>query len=213
MVEKKEYTTIDKKEHIVNTAIELFADRGFEGTSMRDLAAAAEVNIAMINYYFGSKENLLNSMVEYRVGYSLEALEEIVKDNTLTPLKKIRKAVAIHLESVRENLKFHKIVYHEIMLSQRPETNEVLRKLLTKKKQTLVNIIEEGIKSGDFRSVDIQLTLASIFGVVNQVYLSKTICKMYTNDDPSYDPYTDAKFQKRISDYMNNLIDSLLLNK
>jgi len=34
----------DKKEHIINKAIELFAEKGFEGTSIRDLAAKAEVN-------------------------------------------------------------------------------------------------------------------------------------------------------------------------
>ena len=46
----------DKKEHIINHAVELFAEKGFEGTSIRDLAARAEVNVAMVNYYFGSKE-------------------------------------------------------------------------------------------------------------------------------------------------------------
>jgi AcrR family transcriptional regulator len=46
---------MDKKTHIIETAIELFAEKGFEGTSIRDLATKADVNVAMINYYFGSK--------------------------------------------------------------------------------------------------------------------------------------------------------------
>jgi AcrR family transcriptional regulator len=51
----------DKKEHIMHVAMELFAEKGFEGTSIRDLAQKADVNIAMVNYYFGSKEKPLNN--------------------------------------------------------------------------------------------------------------------------------------------------------
>lgn len=62
--------SVDKREHIINTAIKLFASKGFEGTSIRDLAAAADVNVAMVNYYFGSKEKLFESMVEHNVAYT-----------------------------------------------------------------------------------------------------------------------------------------------
>ena len=48
----------DKKEHIINAAIPLFAEKGFEGCSIRDLAARADVNVSMINYYFGKIKNM-----------------------------------------------------------------------------------------------------------------------------------------------------------
>ncbi|MFW1406241.1 TetR/AcrR family transcriptional regulator, partial [Vibrio parahaemolyticus] len=54
---------IDKRDHLINEAIELFAEKGFEGTSIRDLATRAGVNIAMVNYYFGSKEKLFEAIV------------------------------------------------------------------------------------------------------------------------------------------------------
>ncbi|MHC4327387.1 MAG: CerR family C-terminal domain-containing protein [Planctomycetota bacterium] len=46
------------RERLLHAAEELFAERGFDGTSIRDLAAAAECNIASVNYYFGGKEKL-----------------------------------------------------------------------------------------------------------------------------------------------------------
>ena len=46
----------DKKEHIINAAIELFEEKGFEGSSIRDLATRAEVNVAMVTLWFGSKD-------------------------------------------------------------------------------------------------------------------------------------------------------------
>jgi len=46
-------------------------ENGFDGTSVRDIAQKAGVNLAMISYYFGSKEKLLEALIELRAGYSL----------------------------------------------------------------------------------------------------------------------------------------------
>jgi len=62
----------DKQIHILQMAEKLFAENGFDGTSIRDIAKEANVNIAMISYYFGSKEKLLeyliiNSLQNFRI--------------------------------------------------------------------------------------------------------------------------------------------------
>ena len=43
-----------KEEHIMMVAEKLFAANGYNGTSVRDIAAKAKVNVSMISYYFGS---------------------------------------------------------------------------------------------------------------------------------------------------------------
>ncbi len=55
------------KERILNVAERLFADRGFPATSLRDLTSEAGVNIASVNYHFGSKEALLAAVLERRL--------------------------------------------------------------------------------------------------------------------------------------------------
>jgi AcrR family transcriptional regulator len=52
-------STTDTREKILNTAAMLFARDGFGATSLRDITATAGVNIAAVNYYFGSKDNLI----------------------------------------------------------------------------------------------------------------------------------------------------------
>jgi len=47
-----------KRDRIVDAAGELFADRGFEATTVRDICQAADANIAAVNYYFGDKQRL-----------------------------------------------------------------------------------------------------------------------------------------------------------
>jgi AcrR family transcriptional regulator len=52
------------KERIHQAAVVLFARQGFAGTGLRELAAKAEVNLAMINYFFGSKKGLLKEILD-----------------------------------------------------------------------------------------------------------------------------------------------------
>lgn len=47
---------MDSKETILKVALNFFAQKGYEGSSIRGIAREASVNLVMINYYFGSKE-------------------------------------------------------------------------------------------------------------------------------------------------------------
>ncbi len=49
----------------MDAAIKLFADRGFDGTTTRDIAEASGLNISLISYYFGGKDGLLHAALEY----------------------------------------------------------------------------------------------------------------------------------------------------
>ena len=57
----------DTKQRILDVAEEMFADRGFGGTSLRSIIAAAEVNLAAVHYHFGSKEALLEAVIVRRL--------------------------------------------------------------------------------------------------------------------------------------------------
>ena len=58
------------KVRILNTAVRIFARKGYASTGMRELADGAEVNLAMINYFFGSKKELLKVILErFFTGY------------------------------------------------------------------------------------------------------------------------------------------------
>lgn len=77
-------THFSTKDRILGAAEELFAQYGFAGTSLRQVTSRADVNIAAVNYHFGSKENLVNEvfrrrmddMTEQRLGQLKAALEQ-----------------------------------------------------------------------------------------------------------------------------------------
>ncbi len=65
MIERAERT--DTKTKILDAAEGLFGDRGFDATSLRDITAEAQVNLAAVNYHFQSKESLIDSVIERRI--------------------------------------------------------------------------------------------------------------------------------------------------
>jgi len=60
-------THFSTKQRILGAAEELFAVHGFAGTSLRLVTSRADVNIAAVNYHFGSKENLINEVFRRRM--------------------------------------------------------------------------------------------------------------------------------------------------
>jgi AcrR family transcriptional regulator len=60
-------THFSTKDRILGAAEELFAQFGFSGTSLRQVTSRADVNIAAVNYHFGSKENLVNEVFRRRM--------------------------------------------------------------------------------------------------------------------------------------------------
>ena len=56
----------EKQIHILQVAEKLFAEHGFDGTSIRMISKEAGINVAMVSYYFGSKESLLEKLIIYR---------------------------------------------------------------------------------------------------------------------------------------------------
>src|SRR5215208_2869630 len=60
-------TSADTKTRILDAAESLFMEHGFEATSLRQLTSAAAVNLAAVNYHFGSKEELFQAVLTRRL--------------------------------------------------------------------------------------------------------------------------------------------------
>jgi AcrR family transcriptional regulator len=74
------------KDRILGAAEELFAQFGFAGTSLRQVTSRADVNIAAVNYHFGSKENLVNEVFRRRMDeMSVQRLSQLHAAMAQTP--------------------------------------------------------------------------------------------------------------------------------
>ena len=75
----------EKQVQILEVAERLFAENGFDGTSVRQISKEADVNVAMISYYFGSKEKMLETLLNYRTAdFKMQIESLIAKKNRLS---------------------------------------------------------------------------------------------------------------------------------
>src|SRR5678815_5590020 len=116
----------DKREQIIDTAMQLFAERGFEGTSIRDIAEKATVNVAMVNYYFGSKEKLFEKIIEYKSSATRGLLDEILNNESITPIQKIEAVIDSYIEKLFTHRMFHRLVQQELILNQRENLQSII---------------------------------------------------------------------------------------
>jgi len=203
----------DKKSHIIDHAVELFAEKGFEGTSIRDLAARADVNVAMVNYYFGSKEKLFESMVEDRASYTRGLLDEIASNPNYSDIEKIERIIDAYITKLFTNRKFHRVLHQEMMLNQRESLSQAIVEILYPNTLIIKKVIDNGTKKGVFRKVDAPLVIASIIGTINQVLLSKRMCIKLLDKQADYIPYEDPRFAKRLGDHLKQLMHFYLLTQ
>ncbi|HEY4618815.1 MAG TPA: TetR family transcriptional regulator, partial [Flavobacterium sp.] len=80
-------TFSEKQIQILQVAETLFAEKGFDGTSIRNIAKEAKINVAMVSYYFGSKERLLESLILFRTTDLKFQIENLLAES-LEPIEK-----------------------------------------------------------------------------------------------------------------------------
>ena len=153
----------DKKEILLETAERLFSENGYDGTSTRAIAAEAGVNMAMLNYYFGSKEGLYKAIFERRLkGFHQTLLD--LNEEDISSWEKLEKYINMYVDRMTKQNCFQKIMQHEVSLQQRTEIGEFIIQNLLRNLDELRRILREGIANGSFRDIDIDLTVASLFG-------------------------------------------------
>ena len=197
---------VDKRAHILAVAEQLFAENGFDGASVRDIAQLANVNLAMISYYFGSKEKLLEALIEDRAGYTLGILEELSKNQTLTPWDKIDRLVDFYVEKILNNHRFHCIMSQQYNHSRSPEIKELIINIKLRNLEQIKRVINDGQKKKVFRKVDIELTMASVFGTLTHVTNSRAhYCRLWKIDETD-----DISYRKKIAPRLKTHLKQML---
>ncbi len=163
----------DKKTDILIAAEKLFAEFGFEGTSTRQIAKESGANMAMINYYFGSKEGVFLEIMEDRICGFKSHLNQIT-DEQISAKEKLLKVVEQYVTRIFSNITFHKMMHRELSLTQRPEMFGQIKDAMASNRMVIEKIIEKGIADGSFRNVDVRMSILTIMGTISLVAISPT---------------------------------------
>ncbi|HQV98800.1 MAG TPA: TetR family transcriptional regulator [Bacteroidia bacterium] len=199
-----------KKERILEVSEELFAEFGYDRTSVRMIAQKANINIAMISYYFGSKELLFTELVEYRALSFRLRLQDIQKEIE-DPMKQIEMMIDGYVDKVFVNHRFHKILHRQISLQNSSELNVQIQSILMKNINEVKNIIESGIKKKVFRQVDVEFLIITFFGTVSQFSNSSGLSLSLLNLDQGMHLTQIPEMKSRMKKYLTELFAKYLL--
>jgi AcrR family transcriptional regulator len=201
----------DKREHIISKAVELIAEKGFEGTTIRDLANKADVNVAMVNYYFGTKEKLFEALVEKRALFMSQFIENVISNKSLKPIEQLDQIIEGYITRFLADPKYHRVLQQELLITQREHMHEKVIELISKNALEIIQIIKKGIRTKVFHNVDPEMVFASILGTISQVLMSKSLCLKIMNKPANYDPYSDKKFKNRLTKHIQEMVHSHLI--
>lgn len=161
----------DKRTDILKAAEALFSEFGFEGTSTRQIAKESGANMAMINYYFGSKEGVFLEIMESRISGFKSQLNEI-NEEQIPAKEKLLKVVDQYTKRIFSNINFHKMMHRELSLMQRPDMYYQIKDAMASNRLVIEQIIENGITEGTFRQVDVRMSIASLMGTITVIAAS-----------------------------------------
>lgn len=202
---------MDKREHIIQKTIELFSENGFDNTSIREISNRAQVNVAMVNYYFGSKLKLFEAIMEYKSNYLKTRLEELQANTDLDEMEKIKVIIDEYATRILSNPHFHRVMHQELLLKTRPDNIAIIKKLFAKNYQIIRNILEEGIRKKIFRDVDSQLTISTLFGTINHYMQNAEVLGIQEGEKKEETTGHNEILRARLIDHLHSLMQAHLL--
>ena len=174
-----------KLQHILLHAAQIFAERGFEGASIRDISRATGVSLSGLYYYFESKQKLLYLIQHNTFSLIIDRLVARLKD-VHDPQARLRIMVQNHIEYFLSHPNEMKVVSHEdeaLDPPYREEIEAIKRRYYTLGRQIFDAIGPDCLAPGLNRRV----AVLSLFGMTNWVY------KWHNSKiDPDAEGLTDA---------------------
>ena len=198
----------------MEVAEDLIAEKGFNGTSVRDIAEKAGVNLAMISYYFGSKDKLLEAIFERRGEHTKLILEDLANKEGMSSLDKMNLLVDHYLQKIVKQQCFHRIMVREQTVSSNDAIAALILKMKRQNFEVVKRLVTEGQKKGEFRKgVDVSLLMSTMLGTSNQLITSQ----FYYRELNNLQDMPEAEFQKhlhkKLASHLKLLFKIILTNE
>src|SRR5437588_2122887 len=164
-----------RRQHLISTALELFASQGYEGTTTREIAQRSGVTEAIIFRHFPTKEDLYWAVIEEQCNIrgAVPRLREML-DSDADELTKFTQIAEDILERNAKDPKLFRLLlfcgleYHEL-------SDRFFQTRISERFAILAEYIAEGIRQGKFRRVDPLIAARGFFGMAVYHFLIQEI--------------------------------------
>jgi len=204
----------EKQVQIIETAEKLFSTNGYSGTSVRDISEAASVNLAMISYYFGSKEKLLEALFQHRSDHVRMRIEALLADSTLEPWQKMEVLVDEYIDRLLAKEQFYKIMICEQSMEKNQVVMDMVKEMKGRNATAISELILDGQSKGAFRKdIDVVLMMDTMVGTIMQTLISKQFHRAFHKQLDMPDAMFEQQFRKKISTHIKFLFKAILTHE
>src|SRR5882672_150339 len=157
---------LSRKEQVIRSAAELFKEKGYAASSMRDLAQKLGIEAASLYSHIKSKEEILQNLCFDLAAEFRKSLDEVEKQKGPAS-EKLRKGIVGHIQVMAKDLTAAAVFMNEHRHLSQPYLREFLL-LRINYINRFKDIIEEGINNGEFKeSIDKKLAVMTLFSSLN----------------------------------------------
>lgn len=161
-----------RRDEILAAAMELFSDKGYHSTSMRDIADRLGLQAGSLYVHIRSKEEVLFEIVDRAADRFAEAIERAraeAEARGADPEAALRLAVRNHLQVVSDNLDTATVFFHEWKFLD-PDRRALILAKRDAYEAAFRDLIAQGIDAGVFRPVDPRLAGLAVLSMCNWFY-------------------------------------------
>lgn len=156
------------RDKILDVAESLFARKGYDGTTIKQIGGGAGLNPALIYYYFDGKEGLYKAVLQ-RFFDTVLAQGVAVLDGTVPPEDAIRRLLSLQAEWLLARPNLYRLLVREMVDHDARHAQEVMLQMAAGPFQRLCRVIEQGQRSGTFRT-DLEPRFAALSTIAQVVY-------------------------------------------
>lgn len=157
----------NKESEILAAAEQEFLAKGYDGARTTSIAQAAGVTHAMLHYYFRTKEQLFERILDEKFRVMSQSMLAVFGDPNLPVLERIKGGIETHFDFIAANPELPRFVINEIIT--RPERYEVLHRhvggTVNDIYKNLQVEIDNAAERGEIEKLDIQMLLISIMSL------------------------------------------------
>ena len=164
------------KDKIFMVAARLIAEKGYNGVSMREISEQSGVSKPTIYYYFGSKEGVYKELLTAGLAHITENMKRIQALNI--PVKaKLVTMVKNHFQQCRDHPEFIKMIFSLLNRIEEMDFLKSFQRAANEKRQILIDMIQEGVDSGEFgANANPGLAAEIIAGTLSHFFWRQTNC-------------------------------------
>ncbi|WP_080873583.1 TetR/AcrR family transcriptional regulator [Oceanobacillus timonensis] len=126
---------MDKKEEIMQAAIHLFSKKGYDATSVQEIANECKISKGTLYNFFDSKEELLIQVIRHNHQKMLQQAENLSLDSSLPPKEKLIQKLVVQFDGIRENKDFMSM----LLTALPPHDNPKISLLMKRIRMTMMN--------------------------------------------------------------------------